>query len=88
MLAQVLGQQLDVVLGAPDVVAGLVVARLGQRGHGVDGDILDRRHLARAPLDFLFQIVVLVAQEIGRVLDSSWVRTRASTTGGLIGLVM
>ena len=69
MLAQMFGQHLDVVLGAADVVAGLVVTRLGQRGHGVDRDILDRAQLARAALDFLFQVLVLVAQEVGRVFD-------------------
>jgi hypothetical protein len=88
MLAQVLGQHPDVVLGAADVVAGFVVARFGQRGHGVDGDVLDRAQFARASLHFLLQVGVLVAQEVAASLTFSWVRTRASTTGGLIGLVM
>ena len=62
-------QRLDVVLGAADVVAGVVVARFRQRGHGQDGDVLDRVHLARAPGDLDFQEVVLVAQEVGRRLE-------------------
>jgi hypothetical protein len=47
-LRQMLGQCLDVILGAPDVVAGVRVAGFGQRGHGNDGHVLDGHHLAGA----------------------------------------
>ncbi|MNH17812.1 hypothetical protein D3C79_774970 [compost metagenome] len=69
MLAQQLGQQLDVVLSATDVVACFVVAGFSQRCHGVDGDVLDGGHLAGAALHFLLQEIVLVAQEVRSCLD-------------------
>ena len=70
MAAQLLGQRLDVVLGAADVVAGIGVAGFGQRGHGLDGHILDRHHLARAAGHFLFEESRLVAQEVGGGLEA------------------
>src|SRR5262245_55402924 len=48
---QVLRQRAYVVLRAPDVVAGLVVARLGERGHRHDGYVLHDLDLARALRD-------------------------------------
>jgi len=69
MRAQLQRQRLHIVLGAQDVVARFGIAGLGQRGQGQDGDILDRRHLARAALHLQFQKLVLVAQEISRRLE-------------------
>ena len=69
VVAQVLGQGLHVQLGATDVVAGLVVARLGQRGHGHDGHVLDGLHLQRAQRHLALQVGALVAQEVGRGLE-------------------
>jgi hypothetical protein len=66
---QLLGQAAHVALGAQDVVAGLVVARLGHRGHGQDGDVLHGRELARALVHLLLEKAVLVAQEIGHALE-------------------
>ena len=43
------GQDAHVFLGAADVVAGLRVARFGQFGQGVDGDVLDQQDVAHAP---------------------------------------
>ena len=60
-----LGQRLDVVLCAADVVAGVRVSRLGQRGHHQDGDVLNRHDLARAPRHFGLEKYALVAQEVG-----------------------
>ena len=77
VVLQLLGQRLDVELGAADVVAGVVVARFGERGHGQDGDVLDRRDLARAPRDLGFQEGVLVPEEVGRRLDLEVRRARA-----------
>jgi len=66
---QLLGQRLDVELGAADMVAGVVVARFRQRSHGQNRDILDRHDLAGALAHFLFQIDILVAQKIRAGLD-------------------
>ncbi|MNS60766.1 hypothetical protein D3C72_937770 [compost metagenome] len=66
--AHLLRQRLQVMRGAADMVARLAVARLGQRGHGVDGDVLQRRHFLHAALHFRFQVLVLVAQEILHLL--------------------
>jgi hypothetical protein len=88
VLRKLLASELHVELRAADVVAGIGVARFGQRGHGKDGDVLDRRHLARALSTSRLQELVLVAQEIGARLERSWFFMRASTMGGLIGLVM
>ena len=63
------GQRLHVELGAADVVAGFVVARLGQRRHGHDGDILDGGDLACAALDLQLQEIALAAQEVGLTLQ-------------------
>ena len=57
-------QRLQVMRGAADMVARLAVARLGQRRHGVDGDVLQRLDLLHAALHLRFQILVLVAQKI------------------------
>ncbi|MNZ84335.1 hypothetical protein D3C78_1030880 [compost metagenome] len=61
VLAQQLGEQIDVVLGSANVVAGFVVTGFGQRRHGVDGDVLDGGDLAGAALHLLFQKGIFVA---------------------------
>ena len=51
------------------MVAGLVVARFGQRGDGEHGDILDRAHLVRAAQYLALQKAVLVLQKLGAGLQ-------------------
>jgi hypothetical protein len=62
-------QRPHVMLGAADVIAGLDVARLRQRSHDEDGDVLDGLGLLRALFDFLLQKGVLVAQEVRGPLE-------------------
>ncbi len=69
MVPQRLRQPAHVVLGAPQVVAGLVVARLRQGCHGHDGDVLDHGDLPQPPLHLLLQVGRLVAEEIPGVLE-------------------
>ena len=64
MRLQLPGQGPHVVLGAPDVVAGFVVAGLGQRRQNDDGHILRFLNLAGAFFDLDFEKLVLVLQEI------------------------
>ena len=64
VLAQLQRKQLDVVLGADDVVAGLVVARFRERRHGEDGDVLDIVHLFGSACHFLLEKSILVFQEV------------------------
>ena len=66
--AHFLGQRLQVVRGAADMVARLAVARLGQRRHGVYRDVLQRRHFLHPALHFRFQVMILVAQKILHLL--------------------
>ena len=87
LLAQLERQCPDVMLGAPDVVAGVGVARLGQRGHRVDGDVLDRDHLGGPLADLALQKSALSRRKSALALRIRWLRTRAITIGGLIGLV-
>lgn len=58
-----LGQRLDVELHPPDVIAGVRIARLGERRHGQNGNVLDRRELAGSFGDFALQKAVLILQE-------------------------
>ena len=69
MVLQLLGQRLDVKLGAPDVVAGVTVAGFRERGHGQNGHILDGGEFLGAPRHFLLKVVILVAQKVGRRLQ-------------------
>ena len=62
--AQVFRQQPHIVLGAADMVAGLVVAGFGEGRQRVDGDILDDFHFPGAPTHLGFKKGVLVAQEV------------------------
>ncbi len=68
MIAQLAGQPAHVELGAQDMVSRRVVARLGQRSHRQDGHVLDRGKPAPAALHLGLQVLVLVAQEVGRQL--------------------
>ncbi len=88
VVLQVAGQGAQVELGAADVVGGLVVAGLGEGGHGDDGGVLEQGQLAGAPGHLLLEEGVAVAQEVAGGLERRWLRIRASTSGGLIGLVM
>ena len=67
--AQREGERPNVVLGATDVVAGLVVPGLGERGEGEDGDVLDRAHLAGALVDELREVVGVQAQRVAGLLE-------------------
>ncbi len=69
VMTQRAGQCPHIVLGAADVVAGLVVAGFGERGQRDDGRVLDLGDLARAPLHLGLQIGRTVAQEIVRLLE-------------------
>jgi hypothetical protein len=102
MLAQRFGQDAHVVLGAPDVVAGFIVAGLGQCAESRDGgslggdDFLLAGHeaarlladLGRALGHQKFEVGVTPLQRPGRPDRARWVRTRAITTAGEIGLWM
>ncbi len=69
MARQPLGQGLDVELRAPDVVAGFVVPRFRERGHGHDGHVLDGLHFQRPQGHLALEVGALVAQEIRRGLQ-------------------
>ena len=86
VVLQVQHQGLDVGLRAVQVVAGFVVALLGQRGHRVQAEVLDELVLRHAPLHLGVQVAVLVRQPVARGFSSRWVRTRASSAAGLMGL--
>ena len=64
VMAKMLGQRPDIVLGAADVVAGGVVAGFRQRSHRHDGDFLNRHHLATAAPHLRLQIGIAVLQEL------------------------
>ena len=66
---QLLSHDFHVILGAPDVVAGFVVAGLGQGSQGMDGDLLNGLDLLGALFHLGFQVFVFVAQKIGRGLE-------------------
>ncbi|MPN16090.1 hypothetical protein SDC9_163428 [bioreactor metagenome] len=70
MVAQVGGQRADVKLSAADVVAGFLVAGLGQRSHRHDGGVLDHADCAGTLLDNVFEHAVAVAQRIGCSLEA------------------
>ncbi len=81
--AQRLGQRTHITLRALDVIAGLVVARLGQRRHHQDRRILHIAYLLRAPRDLLLQEGALVAQEIRCSLELQ-MRMHASPQDGRV----
>jgi hypothetical protein len=88
MAAQSVGQALHIALGAQNVVAGFRIARLGEVGQGADADALGQVVLHHAPGHFGFEDGVLVLEPVAGALGYQLRRTRASTTAGLIGLVM
>ena len=86
VVLQVQHQRLNVGLHAVQVVAGFVVALICQRGHGVQAEVVDQLVLGHTPLHLGVQVAVLVRQPVARGFSSRWVRTRASSAAGLMGL--
>ncbi len=58
------GEELHVVLRAPDVRAGFVVAGLGQGPEGHHGHVLDHVHLPGPADHLLFEVFALVLEEV------------------------
>lgn len=87
MLAEGLRQQPHIVLGAQDMVAGLVVAGFGKRGKGMDGDVLDQFVLPGTALHLLLQEGVLVVQQISRRFQLQVVSDPRQHDGGSDRLV-
>ena len=82
------GEHADVLLRAAEVVAGFEVARLGQSRQRVDADVLDEVVLGRRRTISASRKAFWSCRTSRARLSSRWVRTRASTIAGCIGLVM
>ena len=69
VLGQILGENLDIVLGAQDMLAGLVVAGLPQAGKGADVQVLNQQVFPQAPCHLVLQPLILVGQTVTRLLE-------------------
>ncbi len=69
LLRKVLCQRLNVILRPPDMVAGFVVPRFRQGGHGNDQGILQLFKLEGAFFDLILQDVVLLLQKRASLLQ-------------------
>ena len=59
--SEMFGQSTDIELGAANMVAGLIIAGLGQGGHGRDGYVLQAGGLLGATGNLLAQEGIVVA---------------------------